>query len=471
MEKIKIPYGESDFKTLREENNIYVDKTMYIEKLENYKKSIYVRPRRFGKSLFTSMISYYYDISEKENFEKLYKGLYIYENPTEKKNSYYILKFNFSGMNINESENIKNIKESFNESVYISCREFINKYKLDMKLPDKKQASIVLLDVLSQFKNLEKKNKIYIVIDEYDHFTNGMLEGNVSRFVTSLGQGGFVRAFYEVIKMYAEGTDSVVDRFFATGIAPLTLDSLTSGFNIATDITLNENFVAMCGFTEEEVKELLNKIGLKEEVYEELKKNYNGYRFSLVSEKSTFNVTLLMYYLRDLLLNGRPPLTPIDANLATSGNKIESIVNLVNKERNYAKLLELITTGQVSGILVEKFELNNLNFDENSFLSLLFYNGYITIKDVGMQIKFCVPNYVSEVLYANYFVKLIDSRKAYKLEISEIEESIIEFGEKGNIEDVTKVVSNFLTYQSVRDKEGFNEKMLKYVYSLIFRIK
>ena len=104
MDKIKIPYGESDFKTLREENFIYVDKTMYIEKLENYKKAIYVRPRRFGKSLFTSMISYYYDIKEKENFEKLYKGLYIYENPTEKKNSYYILKFNFSGMNINSQK-------------------------------------------------------------------------------------------------------------------------------------------------------------------------------------------------------------------------------------------------------------------------------------------------------------------------------------------------------------------------------
>ena len=298
-----------------------------------------------------------------------------------------------------------------------------------------------------------------------------MLEGNVSRFVTSLGQGGFVRAFYEVIKEYAEGTNSVVDRFFATGIAPLTLDSLTSGFNIAVDISLNENFVSMCGFTEEEVKRLLEEVKVEEKVYEELKKNYNGYRFSPESDILTFNVTLLLYYLRDIVIKGKPPRTPIDSNLATTGNKIEAIVNLVDKERNYKKLLELITTGEVSGRLVEKFELNDMNFDENSFLSLLFYNGYTTIKEVGYDITFCVPNYVSEVLYANYFVKLIDIRKAYKLEVSEIDESIRDFGVNGNIESITKVVSNFLTYQSVRDKEGFNEKMLKYVYALFFRIK
>ncbi len=468
MEKIKIPYGEADFKIVIEENNIYVDKTMYIEKLENYKKAIYVRPRRFGKSLFTSMMSYYYDISEKENFERLYKGLYIYDNPTEKKNSYYILKFNFSGMDINSNKTQKEVEEKFNEKVYTACQRFIDKYDFNIQIEEKKSASYILMDLLRKFTALKKENKIYIVIDEYDHFTNGMLEGNVSRFVTSLGQGGFVRAFYEVIKEYAEGTDSVVDRFFATGIAPLTLDSLTSGFNIAVDISLNENFVAMCGFTEEEVKKLLKKVGIEQQLYEELRKNYNGYRFSTVSEILTFNVTLLMYYLREFILNGRPPLTPVDANLATSGNKIEAIVNLVDKERNYKKLLELITTGEVSGRLVEKFELNNMNFDENSFLSLLFYNGYITIKEMGYDTIFCVPNYVSEVLYANYFAKLIDTKKAYKLEISQIDNGIREFGVNGDIEKITKVVSNFLTYQSVRDKEGFSEKILKYVYSLFF---
>ena len=404
MKEVKIPYGEADFKTLRYENYIYVYKTEYIKKLENYKKAIYVRPRRFGKSLFTSMISYYYDIKEADNFEKLYKGLYIYDNPTENKNNYYILKFNFSGMNVSSNKTEKEIEEFFNESVYISCREFIKKYDLKMEFGLNKNATITLRDVLSQFKMLEKKNKIYIIIDEYDHFTNGMLEGNVSRFIKALGQGGFVRSFYEVIKMYAEGTDSVVDRFFATGIAPLTLDSLTSGFNIATNISTKSNYVAMCGFTEKEVQKLVEDVGLESTVYEELKKNYDGYRFSAESEVHTFNVTLLMYYLDNYIKDGIPPRDPVDSNLATTGNKIEAIVNLMSPEKNYQKLVELITNGEVSGDLVKQFELNNQKFDENSFLSLLFYQGYITIKDVGMRIKFCVPNYVS-IMYMENFLQ------------------------------------------------------------------
>ena len=141
MEQIKIPYGESDYKTLIEENYIYVDKTMYIEKLENHKKSIYVRPRGFGKSLFTSMISYYYDIKEKENFEKLFKGKYIYYHPTEKKNAYYILKFNFSGMNVSINKTEQEIEESFNDNIYMSCRAFIQKYGLDIEIEKNKVAA------------------------------------------------------------------------------------------------------------------------------------------------------------------------------------------------------------------------------------------------------------------------------------------------------------------------------------------
>ena len=470
MEKIKIPYGEADYKTLIEENYIYVDKTMYIEKLENFKKTIYVRPRRFGKSLFTSMISYYYDIKEKDNFEELYKGKYIYDHPTEKKNAYYILKFNFSGMNVSINKTAKEIEESFNDNIYMSCRAFIQKYGLDIEIEKNKVAATTLRDLLSQFQTLGKENKIYIMIDEYDHFTNGMLEGNVDKFIKSLGQGGFVRAFYEVIKMFAEGTDSVVDRFFATGVAPLTLDSMTSGFNIATNISTSKIFTAMCGLTEREVKQLVEIAGLSENVYEGLKKNYDGYRFSKESEEHTFNTTLVMYYLNSYVNDGTVPTNPVDSNLATTGNKIESIVNLMTPKENYKKLVELITDGEVAGDIVRQFELNEYRFDENSFLSLLFYQGYITIKDVGMRVKFCIPNYTSEVLYASYFAKLINTKEKYNLETREIEESIFKFGEDGEIEPITKVISNFLTYQSVRDRENFTEKTLKYVYSLFFSL-
>ena len=148
MKQIKIPYGIADFKRLREEEYIYVDKTPYIEKLENTPMTIYVRPRRFGKSLFTSMISYYYDLQEIDNFEKLYKGLYVYDNPTPKKNSYYILKFNFSGMNVSSNKTEKEIEELFNKKVYSSCQDFIDKYNLGIEIKENIDAAMILVELL-----------------------------------------------------------------------------------------------------------------------------------------------------------------------------------------------------------------------------------------------------------------------------------------------------------------------------------
>lgn len=147
IKNIKIPYGISDYKRIREEEYVYVDKTMYIEKLEEYPMAIYVRPRRFGKSLFTSMISYYYDIAKSKNFEKLYKGQYIYDNPTKKKNSYYILKFNFSGMNINGNKSEEVVEKSFDEKVILGCKDFVNRYNFDIKIKENSSASGILANL------------------------------------------------------------------------------------------------------------------------------------------------------------------------------------------------------------------------------------------------------------------------------------------------------------------------------------
>ena len=140
----KIPYGISDYKKIREQDYIYIDKTQYIEKIENTSTLIYVRPRRFGKTLFTSMMSYYYDIQEEENFEKLFKGMYIYNNQAKNRNAYYILNFNFSGMNISGSKTSIEIEKSFNDNVYLSCQNFIKKYNLDIKLQENKVAATTL---------------------------------------------------------------------------------------------------------------------------------------------------------------------------------------------------------------------------------------------------------------------------------------------------------------------------------------
>ena len=471
---LKVPYGEVDFKKIRTEGYIYIDKTMYIEKLEQNSKIIYTRPRRFGKSMLTNMLDYYYSIDKADEFETLFKGLYVYDHPTPYKNKYYILSFNFSGINTDAKNPLEHIEKSFNQKVAVACRNFIKRYNLDIAFDETTKASEILTDVLSKFKNLEKENKIYILIDEYDHFTNGMLQGNAERFLKILGDTGFVRAFYEVIKEYLEISDPPLERFFATGVAPVTLDSLTSGFNIATKITNNPIFTAMCGLTEDEVKQAIELAGIEKEKQEEtfnsMKENYDGYRFNKYDDSHLFNTTLVMYYLRDLVQLGRPPENLVDGNLAATGSKIENIAGLINKDANYQILNNLLLQGEVVANLTESFELDK-RFSKDDFISMLFYNGYVTIKELNsMELKFTVPNYVTQTLYASYFLELTDTAQKYKIDTSEISNAIIQLGQYGKIDDLVAKVQEFLFCCSVRDKENFNEMNLKHVFGMILSL-
>lgn len=466
---MKVPYGEVDFKKIREEGYIYIDKTKYIEKLEENSKIIFTRPRRFGKSTLTNMLGYYYDINEANNFERLFKGLYIYDNPTKNKNNYYVMQFNFSGMEAGANSTLEEISEQFKQIVLIGIKKFINKYNFDIKINEDGTSADSFRSFCTDFQALKKEHKIYIIIDEYDHFTNGMLQGNAEKFLKILGDTGFVRAFYEVIKENLEITNPPIERFFATGVAPVTLDSLTSGFNITTKITNNPLFTAMCGFTEEEVKQVIEMAGIenKEEVFNKMQENYDGYRFSKYSDLHLFNTTLVMYYLRDLVQIGRPPENLVDGNLAATGSKIENMVGLINKENNYEILNKLLIDGEVIANLTDNFELDK-HFNKDDFISLLYYNGYLSIKELdGMELKFTIPNYVTKILYADYFLVLTDIAQKYKIDTSKISYAIIKLGQYGEIEDLVEIVQEFLFYCSVRDKEKFTEMNLKHIFSMI----
>ena len=447
---------------------------MYIEKLEQNSKIIYTRPRRFGKSMLTNMLYYYYSLDKTDEFETLFKGLYIYDHPTPYKNKYYVLTFNFSGINTDSRKPLEDIEKLFNEKVADSLDLFITRYNLGITFDKTRTASSMLLEVLTNFEKLKKQNKIYILIDEYDHFTNGMLQGNADRFLKILGDSGFVRAFYEVIKDKLEIADPPLERFFATGVAPVTLDSLTSGFNIATKLTNNPLFTAMCGLTEEEVKQAIKLAGIEKEKQEEtfnsMKENYDGYKFNKHNNIHLFNTTLVMYYLRDLVQLGMPPENLVDGNLAATGSKIENIAGLINKDANYEVLNELLLQGELTANLTEDFELDK-RFNKDDFISMLFYNGYITIKELDrMQLKFVIPNYVTQTLYASYFLQLTDVAQKYKIDTSKISDSIIQLGQYGKIDDLVARVQEFLFCCSVRDKESFNEMNLKHIFAMILSL-
>ena len=435
---------------------------------------MYVRPRRFGKTLFTTTLDAYYSIDKKDEYEELFKALYIYDNPTEKRNSYYILNFNFSGMLFDTKIDIKELEKSFIEKVYQHCKKFIERYKLSINIENKGTAASILENVLVSFQGLHLQNNIYIIIDEYDHFTNGLLEGECKTFLNILGRAGFVRAFYEVIKAYTDY--NVVERFFATGVVPLTLDSMTSGFNITTSLTLNPQYVAMTGLTEEEVRKVVNEVEedkeKQEKIFKDLVENYDGYKFSKRNLEHIFNPTLVMYYLNNYVKLGSRPDEIVDKNLSTNAEKLKNLMLIMTPDENYKQIQELIFDGEVSGNIVQSFELDK-TFSSYDFLSLLFYNGYITIKEVepiSNLVKFMVPNFVSYNLYAQYMLNLISIENRVKVDIGDLQRALIPFAKEGNLVPILEWVRHFLMYSSVRDKENFKEQDLKHIIHLIFTL-
>ncbi len=467
----QIPYGTANFEEIRISDGLYVDKTMYIEKLEqgmDRMKTIYLRPRRFGKSLFTSMLTYYYSVDTADKFEKLFKGLYIYDHPTQNRNNYYVLNLNFSGMTISEGNIVEEGKREFGDKVRNGLESFINRYHLNITLKGDTAAKI-LVNMIKDFEGLNLPHKLYIIIDEYDNFTNAILKGNGQDFLDLVQKNGYVRSFYEVIKQKFE--EGVVGRFFATGVMPVTLDNLTSGFNIATNLSTDAEFTSMIGFTHEEVKEIVKELVLAEDVekvYKDLEANYDGYRFSKKSEEKTFNSTLVLYYLKEYIRHRSAPDKLLDVNMNTSGDKIRRTVELVNREINYPIVKKLVFENEAEGEL-KSVVLDN-NYSTDDLITMLFHLGYLTIKEPGVKTLFRIPNHITETIYSEYMLNWLKEQENYKIETKEIEEAIKDLSKTGSIQKVVNIVQEFLKYCSTRDKENFSEKMLKHTFAMFLSL-
>ena len=261
----RLPYGETNFESVRTRNYAYVDKTRFIGLLEKESntRQFFIRPRKFGKSLFLSMLMNYYDLLRTDRFRELFGGLYIGENPTPLKNNYAVIEFDFSGLDTSSPENF--IK-SFNWRVQVLVQQFLKYYESVFDQADslidyivKRDIGVASLEVAYGAARAANV-KMLIIIDEYDHFANDLIAMGVEDvYKKMVHANGLVRDFYEMLKM---GAKSVVDRIFITGISPVMLDDLTSGFNIAENLTLNIRYNNMMGFTEQEVEWLMDETGV-----------------------------------------------------------------------------------------------------------------------------------------------------------------------------------------------------------------
>ena len=476
MDMKKLPYGISNYEELIKENYYYVDKTMYIEKLENLpeKRILFLRPRKFGKTLFTSTLENYYDLKKENEFEELFGNTYIGKNPTKLKNTYHILKFNFSGI---DTSNEEATMKGFKNEVASSIQVFVEKYRMNFFVNMEEEAEGILDNLIKAFSIQKAGEKIYVIVDEYDHFANELLGFHTDQFKNLVSKNGKVRKWYEILK---KGTESVVDRIFITGVAPITLDSLTSGFNISSDKTQTASFNEMMGFTEKELNTMLEELRIGEQEKKSLipimKENYDGYKFSIEATERLYNSNMCLYFLNRYLERREIPNQLIDMNIASDYSKLGKMLDLCQGEER-EKIIEKTVAGEgIIGEITEKFN-PAMEFTEKDLISMLFYLGYLTIEDeVAGYAKLNIPNRVMKEIYTDYFLQVLRENTPISVE-QNYSEIATEIALEGKIDKLVSLAQKYLENLSNRDYVKFDEKYIKLIFYCIamnlkiFRLK
>ena len=406
-----LPYGMMNFEDIRLDNYYYVDKTSFIPLIEQSDRFFFfIRPRRFGKSLTLNMLQHYYDVRTKDKFDSLFGDLYIGKHPTKDRNSYLVIKLNFSGI----TGELHNYRKSLDEHCRIVFDYFCDVYA--DYLPEGIKEKMAEKDgVVSQFEYLftecaRVNQKIYLFIDEYDHFTNTILSDvdSLNRYTDETHKEGYLRAFFNKIK---SGTDSSIKRCFITGVSPVTMDDLTSGFNIGTNYSLSPRFNEMMGFTEDEVRKMLTYYSTTshfshtvDELIELMKPWYDNYCFAQESYGRTtmYNSNMVLYFVKNYIeYNGETPKDMIEDNIRIDYEKLRMLIRKDKEFAHDASIIQtLVSQGYITGELKKGFPAASI-IDPDNFVSLLYYFGMLTISGTHEgKCKLTIPNQVvREQLY------------------------------------------------------------------------
>ena len=467
---IKFPYGVSNAEKVMTENYVFIDKTHFIEKLEAFDSFVsFLRPRRIGKSFFISILEYYYDLRQKHKFDKIFSKTYIGQNPTPLASSFRVLKFNFSGIETHTNESSQT---GFFQNVKAAVVSFIDIYGIfDAKIKQEIASQKTPASLMNLFFRTYRGETIpiFLLIDEYDQFTNEILIRNLTEFKNSVSKDGYVRKFYETIKIATE--DGSVGRFFITGVSPITLDSLTSGFNIVKHLTHNLEFNDLAGFTEEHVKTLLelvleDKTRLKT-IMKDLKLWYNGYKFNINAGKTIYNSNMVLYFLDEFKNSQKYPRQMLDPNIMPDYGKLKQMFEMANVNSNLEVLAEILETDEIQTEQIYQFDLSR-PFGAREFINFLYYLGNLTIKregDFNLGTIYKIPNYVIGELYWQYYAYVLNQRNEFiypERELINVMRSLA----AGNIEPYLRLVETNLKALSNRDFQGFSEKYVKIIMLL-----
>lgn len=410
-ERKLLPYGMMNFADIRLDNYYYVDKTSFIPVIEQSDRFFFfIRPRRFGKSLTLNMLQHYYDVRTRYKFDALFGDLYIGKHPTRDRNSYLVLYLNFSGI----SGELHNYRQGLDAHCNTSFDYFCDIYaeylpKGIKEVLNEKAGAVEQLDYLYHQCELAGQ-QIYLFIDEYDHFTNAILSDaeSIHRYTEETHKEGYLRAFFNRVKA---GTYSSIKRCFITGVSPVTMDDLTSGFNIGTNYSLTPKFNAMMGFTEDEVREMLTYYSTKapfhhtvDELIELMKPWYDNYCFAqeCYDQPTLYNSNMVLYFVKNYIdNNGKAPRNMIESNIRIDYEKLRMLIRKDKEFAHDASIIQtLVSQGYITGELKDGFPAANI-VDSDNFVSLLYYFGMLTVSGTYKgKTKLIIPNQVvREQLY------------------------------------------------------------------------
>ena len=449
-----LPYGQSDFATIRKENKYYVDKTMFIPMLEEYNYQMFLRPRRFGKSLMLNMLAAYYDVAMKDDFDMLFGDLYIGKNPTENRNKYLILKFNFSKVD----PDAKNVNASFNELVLSTLRDFASKYVellpkgIVEELYQEKSSNTAFTKLLGKVHLAGRE--IYAIIDEYDNFANTMLADSESHYTNLTHGDGFFRLFFNNLKAATTENEAPVARIMISGVTPLTLSDVTSGYNIGMNISTDSMFNTLAGFTESEFRQMLeyyrDATGVFKHSVDELieitKPWYDNNCFSTKSLKQDrmYNSDMALYFLREYIANdGDLPEKMVDSNITTDYNKMSKLIRLEKQFGQKTSLIQRITTeGQIYSRIKSEFSLEDLTRYEN-LVSLMFYMGLLSVNgyDIGDALL-VIPNSTVRQQYFEYMKRSYETLISWKTDDNIFDELGRAFAKRGEHEPFMRYIAS-----------------------------
>ena len=422
-----IPYGRAYFKGIRLEGCLYVDKTRFLHALEEERFVFFIRPRRFGKTCWLSMLESYYDRNQADDFERVFGDLDICRQPTANRGRYVVVRFNFSTFGSMPA----NLEREFDEYCRRHVRDAVedNPDLFPDAAFDRIQAPTTINGQLDElFLHARREGiPLYVLIDEYDNFANTILAGaGADAYHAFTHGGGFYRSFFATLKAGTE--NGSVERLFVTGVSPVTLDDVTSGFNIGANLSLRAEFNEMLGFTEDEVRRMLETyrdLGVfnqdVETALDTMREWYNGYRFSEEAEGIVYNTDMVLHYLKHSVPNKAGPRQLIDTNVRIDYGKLRHLL-LTGRQLNgnFDLLRGVIAEGRADSEIVETFPQAQLTRPEN-FLSLMHYFGLLSIREVAAGVpRLGIPNQTVRRLMYGYLREAYEEVGVFALNLVEL---------------------------------------------------